>query len=199
MPDWEAIRERLAEARRRTEGAAPDDEAVRAILEERARRLARVPTAAAADEEQATQLVVLSFGGERWGIEASLVIEVARRREVTRVPGLPPQFAGVTLHRGEILPVVDLRGLLSLQAEAPAERLVILGGSRPSLGLLAESVNEMASVRLDRLHPPPPGGREGLPLLGIVAGALRGDAEGALAVLDGAALLADERLRVGNE
>jgi purine-binding chemotaxis protein CheW len=190
--DWRRAHERLERARLATEEAlSPPPERAEAVLAERARSLARRPPA----EPSAGELLeVLTFvlGRERYALESRHVREVVRLVDFTPVPGTPPFFIGIVNLRGEILPVVDLRRFFDTSARGVTDlaRIVVLGGARADLGLLADRVEDMRSLRrIDVLEAPPSVSARGREhLLGVTAEAL--------CVLDGEMLLRDDRLVV---
>lgn len=152
------------------------------VLAERARLLARPAAKPAAGDT--FDVVTFTLGGEAWGLEARLVWEVFRVAELARLPGAGAPVTGITPWRGLVLPVLDLRSVLGIPS-APLDDLrfaVVVGGDRPSLGLLADAVDEVRSVGESELGEPP----EGVTLhrdllLGVTAEALP--------VLDGARLV----------
>lgn len=175
----------------RTAGGEPSAPADgRAILEARARALARPPEAA---ETAATiEVTVFAIAREEYAIESRFLREVLRLADLTPVPGLPEPLAGVTNLRGEILAVFDLRRLFGIATSGIADlsRLLVLGVEHAELGVLVEGVREIRRVAASELGPVPLG----------VGGAVRDLARGVTAdgtlVLDGERLLADPRLTV---
>lgn len=190
--DWAQVRERLAAARSSASGEWTEAQA-RAILEERARHLAR-PALAADERSPLLSLVTFTLGGDCYAVEAGLVREVVRLVSLTPVPGTPPSIAGVINLRGELLPVVDLRKLLGLERPGITDlsRVVVLGRDRAEFGLLADSSHDLRSIPRSGILAPPggPGPIQSRLLLGVT--------REALAVLDGAALLSDPRLFIGS-
>lgn len=165
-----------------------DTDATRALLAERAHALARRAESAPAGEE--LTVVGFSIGDEAFRIEAQLVREVVRLRHLAKVPGAPVAVRGVTTYRGEILALVDVRAALGRPDAGLADLLwvVVVGTAAAEFGLVADSVAEVTSVRVDELRPLP----------GEASAAAWGRARAVTAdvalVLDGAALLADAGL-----
>lgn len=176
----------------RSEGErTSDDERARLILEERARILARPPPVEVRAADQ-LEVLIFALSGETHALETRLVREVGRLIDFTAVPGAPPVLLGVTNLRGEILPIFDLRRLIGIAPKGltDASRLIVLGEEREELGLLADEVREVRTLGRDEVLDPPDAlaGAGRNVLLGVTA-------EGVI-VLDGAGLLADERLFV---
>jgi purine-binding chemotaxis protein CheW len=188
--DWDAVRRRLGRAIASTEQAdrLPPERA-RALLEERARALAR-PLQAATPDAGVLRLLTFALANERYAIEARHVREVVRLTAYVPVPGAPDFLLGVMNLRGEVLAVVDLRKFLGAAARGVSDlaRVLVLGGDRAEFGILADAAHEVVAVPADAVHEPPPSvagiGREYL--LGVTADAL--------IVLDGTVLLRDPRL-----
>jgi len=183
--DFAALRARLEAGPH--EGALSPERA-RALLEERARKLARRP-------EQGSgaiplELLCFKLAGERYAIETRHVLQVLALVDLTRVPGAPAHLLGVTNLRGEILPVFDLRVLLGISRAGLSDmsRLLVLGHGEAELGILADSADEIIALDPGALHEP------SQPLAALERACVRGVTHDALIVLGGAALLADRRL-----
>ncbi len=71
-----------------------------------------------------TLLEVARFrsGGQEYALETRFVHEVLRGAELTPCPGAPPVLRGLTLLRGEVLPVVELAPLFGRPASGTARR-----------------------------------------------------------------------------
>lgn len=166
-------------------------EHTRAILEERARALARLPAAEAATAGR-LEVLVFALSGETYAIETRAVREVARFADFTPVPGTPPLLLGLTNLRGEVLPVFDLRDLVGIAPKGLTDlsRLLVLGDEREELGILADEAHEVRMLGLHEVLDPPDA------LGAIGRDLLLGVTRDAVIVLDGAALLQDVRLFV---
>ncbi|HKI33968.1 MAG TPA: chemotaxis protein CheW [Gemmataceae bacterium] len=188
--DWRQIHDRLARARRATEESVQlSPERARAVMEERALALARVPPRAP-DAAEVLEVVTFSLANERYAVETCHAHEVVRFGDLTPVPGAPDFLVGLHNLRGEILAVFDLRRFFGVADQGLTElaRLVVLGGDHAEFGVLADAVHEVTILRIDEVHGAPASaagpGRE----------YLRGVSAGGLVVLDGAVLLRDSRL-----
>ncbi len=191
--DWQDVKSKLTRAAASTDEAlSPTPESTRAILAERARLLARAPAVPPGATEILTVLT-FALGNERYAVESRFLREVIRVTDITPVPETPEFLAGVTIVRGEILALIDLRKLFGIAVTGLTDlsRIAVLGLERAELGLLADAVHEVTTLRKDDLLEPPG------PVAGIGPDTLLGVTEDALIVLDGEALLADPRLFVG--
>ncbi len=114
-----------------------------------------------ADDRRAVErrgVLTLIAGGETYGIEILAIREIIKPREVTEVPRAPRFLLGIITVRGVVMPVLDLRLRLRLDA-APLERsariLVVLHrGER--FGLLVDAVRDVVRFADSQIEPPPP-------------------------------------------
>jgi purine-binding chemotaxis protein CheW len=190
--DWAQVRSRLAAALRSIEEASrPSPEQARAVLDERARALARRPLEDAR-AGRTIEAVTFSLANERYAIEAAVVREVVRLVHLTPVPGAGAFLAGVTNLRGEMLAVIDLRRFFDLPEKGLTDlsRVIVLGADRSEFGVLADQAHDIVRLGVEELLERPASGPE------IAREYVRGVTEDALVVLDGAALLRDSRLYV---
>jgi purine-binding chemotaxis protein CheW len=188
--DWQQVRQRLARAHQATEESLRlSPERARAVMEQRARDLARVPPRPPHATE-VLEVVTFALADERYAVETCHTREVRPFPEFTPVPGAPDFLAGLVNLRGEVLAVFDLRRFFGVADRGLTDRsrVIVLGGERAEFGVLADAVHEVTTLRIDEVAEPP----------ASVAGAgrdyLRGVTKDALIVLDGAVLLRDGRL-----
>lgn len=86
-------------------------------------------------------LLIVTCGGEQYGIPVEHVREVVEAPQVTRVPAAPKHVAGVAAVRGDILPVVDLGERLHGRPTEAAHRMVTVEvGDIGRVGMLADDV-----------------------------------------------------------
>lgn len=167
-------------------------EETRAILEERARRLARPHPSQAPVSRRGS--VAFSLGGERFAIELPYVLHVDPLGSLTPVPGSPAFVVGVTAWRGQIVPVLELAKLLGLRSPGVTNlsRILVLGQEHPEVGLLADVVEGITHVDESTLtrstHSAPVNAPDGR-FSSVVTGVVPAGPETGLIVLDGAALV----------
>lgn len=191
--DWAAVRQRLAHVQAATTAAVElSEERVRALMDERARVLARAPAQAAPPD--AFAVVTFALGSDRYAIEARYVREAIRLPEFSPVPGAPEFVLGVASLRGELVCLVDLRRLFGLPPTERTERsrMIVLGAERVEFGILADEAFEVRHMRPADIVPP-------LETVSAGGECLLGVTRDALMVLDGAALLEDPRLFVTDQ
>ena len=118
------------------------------------RRAAAEPESVPAGE---LHLVTFALDREEYGVPVVRVREVIRVSDITRVPQAPPHVRGVTNLRGRILPVVDLRSRLGLDAAAPTSRsrIVVVEVADRVLGLLVDAVLQVTKLPVESVVPTP--------------------------------------------
>lgn len=159
-----------------------------AILRRRAEALAR-PVDDQVDLATVELLVLSVAEGRRYGVESRYVGRIAVNRNLSRLPATCGQLVGVAPIGGQVLPVVDLASLLELAA-ADRTRGFVVAVQRGSdvLGLLVDGVEDVITMPERDLVSVP----EADPGASLTT---RMGPDG-LAVLDLAALFADDRLVV---
>lgn len=102
-------------------------------------------------------LVGFIVGGVRYAVEIAFVREIVLPGELTPLPHTPPEVAGVFDHRGEVVPLVDLRRRFGLPEEAAGRSakwiLVAVGGR--TLGLAVDGVTEVFGTDEAWVRPTP--------------------------------------------
>lgn len=106
-------------------------------------------------------LLIFQSGNDRYGLEASRIVEVTPLAALKRVPHAPPGMVGLLNYRGVVVPVVDLSLILN---DAPSRAylstrivLVNVGGDAAAprlLGFVAERVTETVACREEDLRAP---------------------------------------------
>lgn len=165
-------------------------EQARAILEERARELARSPLSPVVEER--LEVVVFALAQERYALETEHVREVLPLVDLALVPGGPDFLVGVINLRGQLLPIVDPRKILGLATRGLSDQavVVVLGNERAEFGILVDAVQAVTALPTQSLRELPE------TVGSVAAGYLRGVTSDALILIDGTALLRDPRLIV---
>jgi purine-binding chemotaxis protein CheW len=122
-----------------------------AILAERARKLAMPPMATSSSTIET--MLRFALGEERFLAPLNSVREVAPLDSITRVPGLPFCFAGLTTFRGDIVPVVDVRGFLGLPELRPerADSILVVESDGAPVGVWVDRMQGLVAVDTTRL------------------------------------------------
>jgi purine-binding chemotaxis protein CheW len=113
----------------------------------------------------------LQLAEELYGLEITGIRGISRLQPLTYVPGTPPTIIGVTSLRGQMLPVVDLRIALGMEAQRgqadttaarSRARIVVVNQGDTTAGLLVDGVTEVYEIR--GAAEPPLGMRGSAPL-----------------------------------
>lgn len=179
--DWQEVHARLERARLTMDssGELQSTEIAR-ILTDRALTLAKPLKVGAPSMEEMIELLVVSLGGERFGIEALYALEAISLRELIPVPCTPAFVLGVVNYRGRILAILDLRRILDLPGEGVMEgsKVVAVEAGSMTLGILVNTVVGTISVLTSKVAPPPEA------LTGLRLALTRGVTEEFITVLD---------------
>jgi purine-binding chemotaxis protein CheW len=98
---------------------------------------------------------IISLGGELFTVDLQHVREVFVVESVTPVPGMPSGLVGVTNLRGTVIPLLDLRQMFGLGAEAALRYAVVLKHGAWQVGVLVDSVPEIRTLSKDQFMPTP--------------------------------------------
>jgi purine-binding chemotaxis protein CheW len=147
------------------------------------------PTGGAAPDQH---LVVFRIADQRFGFRLDDVGEIIRVPRLAHMPLGPRSLAGLANLRGEVLPVVSLRRLLSLP-EAPrddAARVIVLDGDA-CIGFIVDRIDNLASVPAHLIEPGDVGAGAVDP--DVLAGVVRGaEGEDTIKIFNPGRLLHDE-------
>jgi len=103
------------------------------------------------------KLVIFQLGVDLFAADVLSVDRVMRYVPPNSVPDVPRWVEGVMEHRGEVIPVIDLRRRIEL-AEAtitPETRMLVLNTSNGRVGAIVDKVHEVAVVPAEAMSPPP--------------------------------------------
>lgn len=93
------------------------------------------------------QVVVFSLGGEEYSVDISIVREIIRMVDITRIPKLPEFIEGVMNLRGQIITVIDLRKRFEIKpAVNDNNRIIIVVLKGEPVGIIVDSVLEVMTV-----------------------------------------------------
>jgi purine-binding chemotaxis protein CheW len=102
-------------------------------------------------------LVGFIVGDVHYAIDIGRVREIVNPLDLTPLPHTPMEVAGVSDHRGEVVPVIDLRtrfGLPSKDAERGTKWILITLQDHV-VGLMVDAVTEVFGSRDDEIRPTP--------------------------------------------
>jgi len=130
------------------------DEQATAILERRARALARPMTRAG--EGRGESLVTFTRGA-RYALPVASIREIRAYRPPQPLPGAPAFVVGLVAARGGIVPAVDLGTYFGTPAAGEPEVLVVVAAGALEVALLADTVDTVADVPMASLGRLPAG------------------------------------------
>ncbi|MBW2018211.1 MAG: purine-binding chemotaxis protein CheW [Deltaproteobacteria bacterium] len=112
------------------------------------------------DEDEDTQkdkFLTFRVGKEDYGIEIRHVTEIIGIQKITAVPDMPEFVKGVINLRGKVIPVLDMRKRFVLEEREYDERtcIVVVNVSGGAVGLVVDSVNEVADIPQEQIEPAP--------------------------------------------
>lgn len=119
------------------------DEPAAAILERRARALARPMTRPG---EGRGQSLVTFTRGARYALPVSSIREVRPFVPPHPLPGAPSFVVGLVAARGGVVPAVDLGTFFGAPAVADPEVLIVVAEGAVEVALLAETIDAVANV-----------------------------------------------------
>jgi purine-binding chemotaxis protein CheW len=99
-------------------------------------------------EEPKSQIVVIAFDGEYYGITVLSVLEILKVPKITWIPCCPDYIAGVISVRGNIQSVVNLKAFLKLGTSHITEqsRIVLIESGELITGLLVDEMLDVLDV-----------------------------------------------------
>ena len=120
-----------------------------------------------AKEVSGNQFLTFMLGGEYYGVEILQVQEIKAWTPVTKVPNTPGFIKGVLNLRGEIVPILDMRVLFGLEQSDYTNLTVIIvlslrddSGKQRTIGVVADSVSDVADIADDNIKATPELGDE---------------------------------------
>jgi len=103
------------------------------------------------------QLLAFLLGDEEYGIDIRMVKEIIRLTEITSVPRAPSYIQGIISLRGTVLPILDLRQLLSMPDFKPDKksRILVVSLEASLTGIIVDAVTEVVELKEAELEPLP--------------------------------------------
>jgi purine-binding chemotaxis protein CheW len=140
----------------------------------RAREAAAAARGAASPPAPLVQLCTFRIGGEDYAIDVMRVREIIHPLPITRVPRAPAFVEGVVRLRGEVIPVLDVRKRLGVEAQPVTRktRFLVVNVAGRRIGLVVDEVCEVLRLSRQEIRPAPPLGPPGTPrfFLGVCGG-----------------------------
>ncbi|PWR73172.1 chemotaxis protein CheW [Methanospirillum lacunae] len=169
---------------------SPDIGKIRKQLSDRARDLARLE--GGLPEPSSLEVIKFRLVYRDYAAEMRFVREVVLTREITPVPTAPDHIIGVCPVRGEIIPLVDLRVLLSIPERGLTDlnQVIVLTDGHITFGILADQITGISLLPIEELQKAGPEFAPGQPnyIFGIM--------NTGLIVINAAAILKDPKMIV---
>jgi chemotaxis signal transduction protein/ABC-type nitrate/sulfonate/bicarbonate transport system substrate-binding protein len=111
--------------------------------------------------EKEGKYLTFSLDGEEFGLSILRIVEIMGVLPITPVPRVPEFFKGVINLRGKVIPVIDLRLRLGLQAAEYTDRtcIIVVETQAPDglvkTGIVVDSVTEVVNLTADNIEPTP--------------------------------------------
>jgi len=109
-------------------------------------------------EEDGRPFVTFRLGTESFGIALHEVEEIVELPTVTKVPDGPDYVLGVICLRDQVMPLIDLSEILSIdqgQTERLRDKVVLLSFGSAKIGVVVDDIEEILRVQDDQVLPPP--------------------------------------------
>lgn len=93
-----------------------------------------------------------------FGVEVERVQEILRHQEMTPIPLAPGSVRGLINLRGQIVPAIELRRVLSLRERTGGDALpanVVIRTDDGPVSLLADEIGEVLTLSEETFEPPP--------------------------------------------
>lgn len=116
-----------------------------------------------------SQYLVFQVAAREYALPIENIVEVLRMVALAPLAHSPAWLSGVVNLRGRVIPVIDLRILLGLPAQAIGltTPLIIISTQTLVAGLIADSASEVLGVAPEQIEPPSGLGGDGHLLSGI--------------------------------
>jgi len=115
------------------------------------------------EDTQKDKYLTFYIGTEDYGISIAYVTEIIGIQSITEIPEMPDFIKGVINLRGKVIPVMDVRIRFKLPPREYDERtcIIVVEIDGTSVGLVVDTVNEVADIPEDQIEPPPKSKRKG--------------------------------------
>ncbi len=115
------------------------------------------------EDTQKDKYLTFHIGTEDYGISIAYVTEIIGIQSITEIPEMPDFIKGVINLRGKVIPVMDVRTRFKLPPREYDERtcIIVVEIDDTSVGMVVDTVNEVADIPEDQVEPPPKSKRKG--------------------------------------
>ena len=97
------------------------------------------------------------LGDEEYGLEILKVQEIIGTMDITPVPGTPPFVRGVLNLRGKVIPIVDLRLKIGMEAAAQTDETctIVVQARGVQMGTVVDKVSEVLNIASEDIEETP--------------------------------------------
>ena len=101
-----------------------------------------------------SEWVTFHLGDEKYGINVAMVREVLKNTDIAPVPGAPYYVLGIINLRGNVVTVIDTRTRFALPPHEADDntRIVIIEREGSVVGMVVDSVSEVATLRASEIE-----------------------------------------------
>jgi purine-binding chemotaxis protein CheW len=102
-------------------------------------------------------LVGFIVGDVHYAVDITRVREIVNPLDITPLPYTPAEVAGVSDHRGEVVPVIDLRVRFNLSPKPGVRgtKWILVTVGKRIVGLVVDSVTEVFGAAGEEIRPTP--------------------------------------------
>jgi purine-binding chemotaxis protein CheW len=103
-----------------------------------------------------SRMIIFKIAKEEYAIDINQVQSIERMQQVTSIPNTSPALIGVTNIRGKVLPLFDLRIILSASSQDNNEntRIILVEFQGKSMGIVVDEANEVLEISNDIVQQP---------------------------------------------
>ena len=115
------------------------------------------------EDTQKDKYLTFRIASEDYGIAIANVTEIIGIQSITEIPEMANYIKGVINLRGKVIPVMDVRLRFKLPPREYDERtcIVVVEIDGTSVGLVVDTVNEVADIPEEQVEPAPKSKRKG--------------------------------------
>lgn len=105
------------------------------------------------------KIVVFRLGNNEYGLKVDKVREVLKihEKDITPLPNAPSYVMGVTNIRGEITPIIDLKGKLGIYENSENEKdeklVMVIEVEQQTFGILVDGVKDVMQISSEQIVP----------------------------------------------
>ena len=115
------------------------------------------------EDTQKDKYLTFLIASEDYGIAIANVTEIIGIQSITEIPEMADYIKGVINLRGKVIPVMDVRLRFKMPPREYDERtcIIVVEIDTTSVGLVVDTVNEVADIPEDQVEPAPKSKRKG--------------------------------------